>query len=248
MEHNEEVIEIDLKEIFYLLLHKLWLILLIGILGAVAFGAISKYLMVPVYTSTTKVYVINRQDEDRTTYSDLQMGAQLTKDYSILVKSRPVTEQVIEALDLGLTHEELARIIGVNNPDGTRILEISVKYTDPDIAKEMADMIASVSSERMVNIMEMERVNVLEPANRPIKPSEPRIRRNTIYGGAIGICLTAVIIILFYLFNDTIRTSEDIEKYLGITTLGIIPLQEEKKKKRQKRKEIRESNLLLEVN
>lgn len=245
MDQNKDVIEIDLKEIFYLLLHRLWLILLIGILGASAFWAISKFIMVPVYTSTTMVYVINRQDEERTTYSDLQMGEQLTKDYSILVKSRPVTEQVVLALNIELTHEELADMIEVNNPGDTRILEISVKYTDPAIAKEMADTIASVSSERMVSIMEMEKVNVLEPANLPSAPSEPKILRYTLIGGAIGVFITAFTIILNFLLNDTIRTSEDVEKYLGLTTLGIIPLQETKIKK-IKRKETKESYMVLE--
>src|SRR5690606_33142683 len=95
MKHKEEVIEIDVKEIFYLLLHRIWIILLIGVLGGVATWGFSTYFMEPMYTSTTMVYVINRQEENRTTYSDLQMGSQLTKDFSILVKSRPVTEKVI---------------------------------------------------------------------------------------------------------------------------------------------------------
>lgn len=245
MEHNDDVIVIDLKEIFYLLLHRIWLILLIGIIGAAVFGAFSKYLLVPSYTSTTMVYVINRQDAERTTYTDLQMGSQLTKDYSILVKSRPVTEAVIHNIGLDLTHEELVNMINVENPEGTRILEISVQYTNPSKAKEIADTIARVSSEQMVSIMEMEKVNILEPANLPINPSGPKVLRNTLLGGSIGAFLTIVVIITIHLFNDTIRTSDDIEKYLGITTLGIIPLQDRRNKK-NKSKEMTERNVALE--
>ena len=245
MEHNDDVIVIDLKEIFYLLWRRLWLILLIGILGAAGLGASSKYILVPSYTSTTMVYVINRQDVERTTYSDLQMGSQLTKDYSILVKSRPVTEEVIQTIGLNLTHEELVNMINVENPDGTRILKLSVQYTDPSKAKEIADRIASVSSEQMVNIMEMEKVNILEPANLPINPSGPKVFRNTLLGGGLGVFLTMVIIVMIHLFNDRIRTSDDIEKYLGITTLGIIPMQNRRIKK-NKSKEVTETNIALE--
>lgn len=245
MEHNDDVIVIDLKEIFFLLWRRLWLILLIGILGAVGTGAISKYILVPWYTSTTMVYVINRQDVERTTYSDLQMGSQLTKDYSILVKSRPVTEDVIQTLGLNLTHEELVNMINVETPDGTRILKLSVQYTDPSKAKEIADRIASVSSEQMVNIMEMEKVNILEPANLPINPSGPKVRRNTLLGGGLGVFLTMAIIVLIHMFNDRILSSDDIEKYLGITTLGIIPMQDRKIKK-NKSKEMTERNIVLE--
>lgn len=224
MEHREDVIEIDLKEIFYLLLHSLWIIVLIGALGGVAAWGYSSYLKEPMYTSTTMVYVINRQEENRTTYSDLQMGAQLTKDYSILVKSRPVTEQVIAELGLELSHEKLSDMIEVNNPDGTRILEIAVEYPDPAMAKELVDTIAKVSSERMVSVMEMEKVNVLEAGNLPIKPSSPKILKNTLIGAVGGLLLSAFIIIAIHLMNDTIRTTEDIEKYLEITALGIIPM------------------------
>jgi len=245
MKHKEEVIEIDVKEIFYLLLHRIWIILLIGVLGGVATWGFSTYFMEPMYTSTTMVYVINRQEENRTTYSDLQMGSQLTKDFSILVKSRPVTEKVIQELGIDISYEKLSEMIEVNNPEGTRFLEITVAYPDPAIAKELVDAIAKVSSEQMVSVMEMEKVNVLEAGNLPTKPSSPQITKNTIIGATGGLFVSAFFIIVLHFMNDTIRTSEDIEKYLEITTLGIIPLQETVSKPK-KVKEIKESNMILE--
>lgn len=233
---NNETVEVDVKELFFLLLHRAWIIILVGILGAVTAGAFSKYLITPVYTSSTKVYVINRQDENRVTYADIQTGTQLTKDYFILVKSRPVTEQVITNLELDMTNEELASIIRVNTPEDTRILEIVVEHQDPVMAKLLADTVAEVSAERMVNVMEMEKVNVVEQGNLPLRPSSPNIMKNTLLGGLIGVFAVSFTIILVYLLNDSIKTSEDIEKYLGITTLGTIPLEEGNNKKRIKNK------------
>lgn len=239
MEHRDsDIVEIDLKELFYVLLHKLWIILLVGLIGTIGSWACSKYLIKPIYTSTTRVYVINRQDETKMTLSDLQTGTQLTKDYMILVKSRPVTEQVIIDLKLDMTSEELSSLIQVDTPTDTRILEIMVENSDPFMAKQIADAIAKVSSERMVSVMEMEKVNIMEEGNLPHAPSSPNIMRNTILGGVLGSILVSIVIMLVYTLNDCIQTAEDVEKYLGITTLGILPIEEgrQEKKRRSERK------------
>ncbi len=236
-QRNNEVVEIDVREVLMVLLHKWWIIILVGIIGATATGIISKYIIQSVYTSTAKVYVINRQDETRMTLSDIQMGTQLTKDYMILVKSRPVTEQVISNLNLEMTQEQLAQIIEVNTPEDTRILEIMVKYPDALMAKQIVDALAEVSSEQMVNVMEMEKVNIVEEGNLPIEPSSPNIMRNTLLGGMVGFAVTSLICVIIYMMDDTIKTTEDIEKYLGITTLGIIPLEEGANKRIKKVKQ-----------
>ena len=236
-QRNSEVVEIDVKELYFVLLHKIWVIILIGLLGTLSVGAISNFLIKPTYTSSTSVYVINRQDENKMTYSDIQTGTQLTKDYMILVKSRPVTEQVIKNLNLNMTSEQLYKMIQVNTPQDTRILEITVKNHDPNIAKMLVDAIAEVSSERMVSVMEMEKVNVMEQGNLPTDPSSPNVIKNAILGGLLGVILASFILIVVNLMNDSIRTSEDIEKYLGITTLGTILLEEGSNKKRLKIKQ-----------
>ncbi len=224
---NKDTININLKELTYMLIHYLWLILIVGILGAAVMWSVSSYVIKPVYVSSAKVYVINRQDENKITYSDLQTGTQLTKDYMILIKSRPVIEKVIQKLNLLLTYEELSELIEVNIPLDTRILEISVKNGDPTMAKNIADAIAEVSAEQMVNVMELEKVNIVEQGNLPDQPDGPHIRTNTFLGAAVGTLLTALMIIVSSYMNDSIKTSEDIERYLSLTILGTIPLEEE---------------------
>lgn len=223
---NNDVVEIDVKGLLNFLLHKFWIVIIVIIAGASATWAISKFLIEPVYTSTAKVYVINKQNESSLTLSDLQSGAQLTKDYMILVKSRPVTEQVIKTLNLTMTSDELSKLIQVNTPQDTRILSITAKHHDPAIAKQIVDTIAEVSSERMVSVMGAEKVNVMEEGNLPLLPSSPNIGRNTLLGGLIGAFLVCFIIAVVYILNDYIRTTDDIEKYLGITALGILPIEE----------------------
>jgi capsular polysaccharide biosynthesis protein len=55
----------------------------------------------------------------------------------------------------------------------------------------------------------------------------------------VGIVLTSLITLITYMMNDSIKTTEDIEKYLGMTTLGIIPIEEGANKKVKKIKQSR---------
>lgn len=170
------------------------------------------------------------------TYSDLQTGSTLTKDYEILIKSRTVLESVIEELDLSLSYKEINHMVSVSVPDSTRIVEITVETTDPYLSRDIADAVRETASKNIANVMGIDAVNVVEKANLPEKKSAPSIKKYTLLGAMLGGIAVCGIIIVTFLLNDTIRTQDDIEKYLGISTLGTIPIDEsmianEKKKK-----------------
>ena len=100
-------IEIDVLELFHVLLNKFWIILLAGIIAGLAFIGGTILFITPQYESTTKMYVLSKQDNNTLTQQDMQTSLSLTKDYAELIKSRTVTEGVIAQLNLDLTHEEL---------------------------------------------------------------------------------------------------------------------------------------------
>ena len=230
--NQDDEIEIDLKELFYVIKQKLWIILLTGIVGAVSIGLYTAMVMKPVYTSSTMLYIVNKTTT-LTSLTDLQLGTQLTKDYKVLVTSRPVTAQVITNLDLNLSHEQLVKKIKVDNPTDTRILTISVEDTDPYMAKSIADEFASVASARMAEIMD---------SVPPTQKTKPSITKNTMIGGIAGIFLAGAVILVLFVMNDAIKTPEDVEKYLGLNTLATIPVFEDEtgaKKKKSKRKKSR---------
>lgn len=226
--------EVKVEDLIRVLLHRAWLIIMIGVLGVAAAWGISTYILEPTYTSTAKMYVINRQNEDKTTLADLQTGVHLTKDFKILVKSRPVMEEVIKKLNLDISPGELSASVNVNIPTETRILEISVTNHDATLAKEIADTIVLVASSRLVEVMEIEKINTVELGNLPRTPSSPNRVSYMLQGGLGGIILISFILSAMYLRNDSIKNVEDIEKYLGLTTLGIIPMEEVSKKSKKK--------------
>lgn len=227
-EIDKEELTIDLVELFKALWSKIHIIILSGILVALLAFVGTKLLITPTYTSVTKVYVLTRQDSNASvTYSDLQTSSQFMKDYMELVKSRPVLEQVIAVLNLDKSVGELESMISVSTTQtDTRILSISVESEDPKEAKEIADAVRESAGIQITKIMDADAVNTVEDGNLPTAPSSPNTLKNTALGGILGIFIAMGIIVLIFILDDTIKTSDDVEKYLGLTVLTSIPIQE----------------------
>ncbi|MDO4306327.1 MAG: Wzz/FepE/Etk N-terminal domain-containing protein [Eubacteriales bacterium] len=233
---NNDEIEIDLKEIFGLILGKLWIIFLAGITAGLVFIVVTMLFITPQYESSTKMYVLNKQDTSTLTNSDMQTSLSLTKDYAEMITSRTVLEGVIAQLNLDMTSKELNRKISVGTGTDTRILEISVRDEDPYQASQIANSVRDIAAAHIQSVMNIEAVNVVDTANIPDEKASPSLSKNGIIGGLLGVIIATAIILIVYLTNDTIKSQEDVEKYLQLSVLGTIPLMEmEKKSKRQKK-------------
>lgn len=225
MEDNQtsQDIEINLADLFWALWSKKWMIMFCGILLAIITGLVCQFVITKKYESTTKVYVVNRQDSNALTFSDLQMGSQLTKDYKELILSRFVLERVISELNLDQNYGELKNQVGVTIVTDTRLLEITVTDSDPYMAQDIATAVRIAATDHISTVMNIEAVNVADDANLPMGHSSPNVIKNTVIGGMAGIFLAAMIILVLYILDDTIKTGEDVEKHLGLTVLGSIP-------------------------
>ena len=239
MENHREndTIEIDLLEIINILLSRFWIILGVGLLAAVVSFMISKFLLTPTYESTTKIYILNKSENTAVTYSDVQMGTQLTKDYAELINSRYVLETVIEQLSLSETeYKDLLKQVSVNTPTDTRIVSITVTDIDPQQAQDIANCIREVAGAHIQNVMDIDAVNVVEEANFPTVKAGPSVIKWTAVGGVLGVFLVCAVILIHYLLDDTVKSSEDVEKYLGLSTLALIPVTPGENDNRQKSK------------
>ena len=223
---NDEV-EIDIGHILSILWEKILLIIATGIIVGLAGFLVSKFLITPKYESETKLYVLNRANDSATTLSDVQLSTQLTKDYQILVTSAPVINQVIKELGLNMKASELASTISVDTPSDTRVLQITVTSDDPKRAKDIADKVAQVSSKKICDIMKIEQVNVIEEGSLSEEPAVDTVQKWTLIGLALGIVLSCAVIIIRSMLDDTVKTTEDVEKYFALSTLAVIPISEE---------------------
>lgn len=219
--------EIDLLGMFYRLLENLKYIVAAALLGAVVMGVITIYFITPLYKTTAKIYVLN-SDDAAINLSDLQIGTYLAADYQEVFNNWIVHERVIQALQLPYSYSELASMLTVTNPTDTRILYITISSPDPQEAKDIADMYAKVAQEFIASTMDTEEPNLFEEALLPTSPYSPSKTKNIAVGFLGGLFLSCAFIVMRYITGDKIRTSEDIERYVGLPTLGIISMQKNK--------------------
>ena len=219
---RDDEIEIDLGEIFHLLLNKLWVIILCFIVGGViAFGG-TKLFLTPKYSASSMIYILTKTTSV-TSLADIQMGSQLTADFEILATSRPVIEEVIEKLKLKYSYDELVAMIQTDNQTDTRILRFTVIDENAKEAKAIANELAEVTAERVAYVMSSDKPKIVEEAVVPKKASSPNTMKNTIIGALAVAFLAIGIIVIKYLVNDTVQNEDDIKKYLGLHMLAAIP-------------------------
>ena len=210
---NDEI-EIDLKDLlFEILIYWKWIVLATIITAGITF-AVSKFVIIPQYESTSELYVLSKSTSI-TSLADIQTGSSLTNDYIVVVKGRPVLDQVIE--NLGIT---------LDNPSNSRVLKITVRDKDPQRAKVIADEIADVASAYIAAKMNQDPPTVIQNGYSDGGPVSPSIGKNTVIGALGGAFLAIAVIVISYLFNDTIIDADDVEKKLGMNVLGSLPLEE----------------------
>ncbi len=222
---TSDEIEIDLREIFAVLLHYAWVIILSAIIVGAAAFALSKFVITPTYESTTRIVILAKDSgESAITYSDMQLGSQLTKDYAELITSRYVVEQVIENFQLDITYDKYVEKINVVTPSDTRIIDITMTDEDPELAKQMVDELRSIAAKRIEEVMAVDAVNLVDEGYVATEPSDPSVLKWTAIGILLGGFMAAAVVLIRYLLDDTIKSSEDIEKYLKLSTLALIPV------------------------
>lgn len=223
-ENYDDNIEIDLVELFYAILSH-WSVILLTTVGlatlAYCFG---RFVVTPVYSSNSALYVLSKSTSI-TSMADIQVGANLTNDYMVVIKGRPVLEQVIENLGLDMNYDTLNNKVSVKNESNTRILTISVKDPDIKTAKVIADEIANVSSSFISEKMDQDPPTILQYGYTDTKRVNTSPNSYALIGALLGLIISAGIVVLLYLLNDKIMTPEDLEKRTGLNTLATLPLE-----------------------
>ncbi len=222
---EQDTIEINVIQLLKALWAKKLLILLVAIVaGAVSF-AYSSFVVKPEYRSTTRIYVVNRNQSDKPglTNQDLQAGTYLVKDYREIILSQDVLEKVVSDLGLAINAKTLAKKVQVTVPADTRIVSISVSDHKPDEASRIANALREVAANKIFAFTRVSDVTTLEEARPATGPSSPNIRRNTMMGVGAGAGLVIVVILLVELLDDRVKRPEDIEDVMKISLLGVVP-------------------------
>lgn len=205
---NDVQFEIDLLGLFRFWMKKKWIILGVTILCCVLSFTVSQFVLPREYTASSRVYVLSRTQSDAVTSSDLMVSGYLVDDLKVLITGRNVTEAVITALDLDMSHEMLAEKIYVSAEENTRVLQISVTDNDARLAADIANCVRQVASEQIMGIMEIDAVKLVYDAEIPGEPSSPNVLKNTVMVSAAGfLAVISVLSVLFFLPGSSKQSS-----------------------------------------
>ena len=221
---EKDLIQLDIM----LLLRRIWekkvLIVLVTLLFTAASLAYSIFLVTPQYSSTTKVYVVNQKKDDKAiTTQDVQLGSLLVKDYKEIILSNKVMEDSAEKSGTEITARQLAGKVSVDAPKDTRIISITVRDKDPQVASDLANTVKEVSADQIKEVTKIDDVTTLEEAKAATSPSSPNIPKNGILATALGFILAVAGVVLFELLDDRVKRAEDIEEAMGLVLLGVVP-------------------------
>ncbi len=226
LEQNNGEIEVDVAELFLVLVQHWWKIVIAVVLAAAIGLSVAALWITPLYSSTSILYVLSRSTSI-TSYTDIQVGSSLTDDYVQVVAGRPVLDQVAYNLGLGLDYNAMKRKVAVSIPTDSRMLNITVTDENPEQAKLIADEVAVVASAYISQKMDQDAPEIIQYGYVNENRSSPSYRRYTVLGAVLGLVLAVAVIWIVYLANDTIVTPEELEEKTGLRVLGTLPLEEE---------------------
>lgn len=222
---EQNTIEIDVFQLFKTLWKRKLMILIVALVTGTGAFAYSTFIVKLEYTSTTRIYVVNRNQGDKPglTNQDLQAGTYLVKDYREIILSQDALEKVATNLKLDMPAKTLASKVQVAVPADTRIVSISVKDKQPEEASRIANSLREVAAEKIVAVTRVSDVTTLEEARPATTPSSPNVRRNSLFGFLGGAVVTVIAVLLIELLDTRVKRPEDVEDVLKIPLLGLVP-------------------------
>lgn len=227
---QDDEIEIDLKEIFYLLLSHWKSIFLAMLIGAAIFGAYHTFLLKPSYQADASIYITST--DSMISFADLQLSAALTDDYANIIKSRTVLNRVIDELDLNLNYKQLGALISVENPDSTHIVDIKVTCDDPELSRNITNALMNISVDQIYQVIGSGEPTVIDYAMaEAVQDVTPSLKKYLMLGALLGALIVCAIVVLRMLTDTTLKTVDDIDRYLHIPVLAAVPYYREMDRK-----------------
>ena len=219
---------IDLVELAYVLLRRWKMLVLFTVVGALLAGVYHQFLVKPSYQADASIFITNT--DSVITISDMQLSSALTEDYSKILTSRSVLKEVIEDQDLDMTFQDLSKLLTISNPESSHIINIAVNCGDADMARNITNSLMNVGIHRIYQIIGTGEPNVIDYSESDsVVETTPGLKKYLMLGGMLGLVLACALITVRFLLDTTLKSEDDIAKYLRLPVLSVVPYYEEGK-------------------
>lgn len=219
--NRDTITEIDLMELVGLYISRIRLILVALVIGAVAMGLITFFLITPKYTASTKIYMVSASSGSAIDLTDLNIGTSLSSDYAVLMDIRPIYEDVIADLDLPYTWQQLQGMVSISSISNTRVIRLDVVSANPQEAADIANDMAQKALSYLPELMETSTPHIAETAIVPKRPSSPSMVKNVVLGALVAVVLALAYLTFIYISDDSISVIYKIVTF-G-TSLNAVP-------------------------
>ena len=225
MENREQnEIEFDLLQMLSYLMKRVWIILLVMAVFATAGYVISKKNEVPQYTASCRVFVSREGAELNYNYNDALATLYLRRDCEVILTGRNVAAQIVENLGIHVSPEVVSSKVKVSAAEDTHVLDLKYTDTNPIRAAAILNELCNVGDDEIKKHISSATFTVMYYADIPVAPISGTTLRDSLLGAAIGLVLAAAVLVVIFLLDDTIRSEDDVERYLGLSTLTAVTL------------------------
>jgi len=217
---------VELRDILRVLKNGKWILIILPLVAMLTSGIFSYFVITPVYKSSTTLMVgknYSGENGPLLQYNDILTANQLVKTYSQLAKSRTVAEKVIELEKLDITPEAFRGKIDVQPVRDTQLIQITIDDPDPNKAARLANVSGQVFIKKVVEVMKLDNVNIVDQAVPPQSPDKPNKRMNVMIAIVVGLMVAVGLVFLREFLDQTVKSSEDVNRYLELSVLGVIP-------------------------
>lgn len=245
----------SIKTILRLLMGKLWLILILAVVGGGAAFGYAKFMLPLEYQSYTTMYV---RDNLNSSGNNLNAARSLVSTYIAVLKSDAMLEKTGDELLKKFGNDRISQVFSVSDGkvspsslrncltmtavDSTEVMRITAVTKDAEISAVLCRTIADIAPEFLTRVVSSGTVETIDKAQINRSPVAPNVPKTTMIGAMAGLALAVLIIFLLDFFDNTIKESEEIFKKHQLAVLGEI--QESGVKK--SRKNDREHYLITE--
>ena len=219
--------ELDLKELFTIFWERKTQAILIILVFAIIGMTYSYFMVEPDYKATTKLVLTQSSvdsKDDSITQADVTLNSKLVSTYGEIIKTDNVLKKVVNNINNpDITIKDIKENVTVKSVKETELLEITVKNANPNYAAQIANEIAKVFCERVVEIYSISNTYVLDRAEPDATPYNINHIKDIAVFAFIGVIVAVVYILIANMLDNTIKTEQDIEKIGGLLVLSTIP-------------------------
>lgn len=215
----------ELKDYWRIIIQRGWIVVLAALLTAGSAFLWSR-AQTPEYRASALLLV----RADSLDFGRLQASKQILASFSRRIRAEDMAFEVVNALALDRNPYDVLAGLSVSSDQNQLTIQIDATSDDPAVAGQIANgfadaFVAEIDASNTIQLREDQvLVDVIQRAGSGAQTA-PNTRINVIAGAVLGILLGGVLVLLLELLDDTIKTKDDVERYIGrdLLFLGQVP-------------------------